>query len=39
MVDGSLQKKLAEPEIQEKMKLPGFIREVRVENGKLSISG
>jgi len=37
MVDGFLQKKFAEPEIQEKMKLPGFIRDVRIENGKMVI--
>jgi len=38
MVDGFfLQKKFAEPEMQEKMKLPKFIRDVRIENGRLVV--
>jgi hypothetical protein len=37
MVDGLVQKKLAEPENHEKMKLPDFIQSVRVENGELVI--
>jgi hemolysin activation/secretion protein len=37
LVDPTLQKKLNEPEMREKLKLPDFIREIRVENGQLVI--
>jgi uncharacterized protein YpmS len=37
LVDPSLQKKLHDPETREKLKLPDFIREIRVENGQLKI--
>ena len=37
MVDATLQSKLAEPENREKLKLPPFISEIRVENGELVI--
>jgi hypothetical protein len=37
LVDPTLQKKLNEPETREKLKLPEFIREIRVENGQLVI--
>jgi len=36
-VDSTLQAKLAEPENREKLKLPPFISEIRVENGELVI--
>lgn len=35
LVDPTLQKKLNEPETHEKLKLPGFIADLRVENGQL----
>lgn len=37
LADRFVQKKLADPEMQDKMKLPDFIKNVRVENGKLVI--
>jgi uncharacterized protein YpmS len=36
-VDSTLQSKLAEPENREKMKLPAFISDIRVEDGELVI--
>ena len=37
MADRLIQKKFAEPEMQEKLKLPEFIKDIRIENGKLVI--
>jgi hypothetical protein len=37
MVNEPLQKKLAEPENREKLKLPDFISDIRVESGELKI--
>lgn len=37
LVDPTLQKKLNEPETHEKLKLPDFIADLRVENGQLVI--
>jgi hypothetical protein len=37
LVDDAIQKKLAEPENREKMKLPDFIQSVRVENSQLVV--
>ena len=37
LVDNLVQKKLAEPENREKMKLPDFIQSVRVEDGELVV--
>ena len=37
LVDPALQKKLAEPDTREKLKLPDFIGSLRVENGELVI--
>lgn len=37
LVNDALQKKLAEPENREKLKLPDFIQSVRVENGELVV--
>lgn len=37
LVEPALQKRLAEPEMREKLKLPDFIGSVRVENGELVI--
>lgn len=37
-VNDALQKKLAEPENREKLKLPEFVSELRVENGELVIA-
>lgn len=36
-VNDALQKKLAEPENREKLKLPDFVRSIRVENGELVV--
>jgi len=36
-VDSTLQSKLADPENREKLKLPPFVSEIRVENGELVI--
>src|SRR5262249_37450911 len=36
-VDDALQKKLAEPENREKLKLPPYVSSIRVENGELVI--
>jgi hypothetical protein len=38
MVNPALQHKLADPENREKMKLPLFVKDLRVENGELVIS-
>ena len=38
LVNPALQRKLADPENREKMKLPDFVKDVRVENGELVIS-
>lgn len=37
LVDPTLQKKLNEPETHEKLKLPEFIQDLRIENGQLVI--
>ena len=37
LVDPSLQRKFNDPETREKLKLPDFIRDLRVENGQLKI--
>ena len=37
-VDPQLQKKLAEPENREKLKLPDFVKSLRVENNQLVVS-
>jgi hypothetical protein len=37
MVDPALQRKLAKPENREKLKLPQFVSDVRVEHGELVI--
>jgi len=37
LVNDALQKKLAEPENREKLKLPDFIRSIRIENGELVV--
>ena len=37
MINPRLQAKLAEPEQREKLKLPDFVQDLRVENGKLVI--
>lgn len=37
LVDPTLQKKLNEPETREKLKLPGFIADLRIENGRFVI--
>ena len=37
LVDPTLQKKLNEPETHEKLKLPDFVQDLRVENGQLVI--
>ena len=36
-VDSTLQSKLADPENREKLKLPPFVSDIRVENGELVI--
>jgi hypothetical protein len=36
-VNSALQKKLAEPETHEQLKLPDFVRSVRIENGELVV--
>jgi hypothetical protein len=36
-VDSALQRKLAEPETREQLKLPDFVRSIRVENGELVV--
>lgn len=38
LVDPPLQKKLADPENHEKLKLPDFVKSLRVENGELVIT-
>ena len=38
LVNPALQRKLADPENRDKMKLPEFVKDVRVENGELVIS-
>jgi hypothetical protein len=38
LVNPALQRKLADPDNREKLKLPAFVKEVRVENGELLIS-
>lgn len=38
VVNPALQRKLADPENREKMKLPEFVKDVRVENGELVIT-
>lgn len=38
LVNPALQNKLADPENREKMKLPAFVKDLRVENGELVIS-
>ncbi|HEU5337412.1 MAG TPA: hypothetical protein VFU27_15705 [Terriglobales bacterium] len=38
LVNPALQRKLADPENRDKLKLPDFVKEVRVENGELVIS-
>jgi hypothetical protein len=38
MINPALQRKLAEPENRDKMKLPEFVRDLRVENGELVIT-
>lgn len=38
LVDSRLQAKLAEPETHEKLKLPDFVSDIRVENGELVIT-
>ncbi len=37
LVDSALQKKLAEPENREKLKLPDFVSDLRIEDGQLVI--
>lgn len=37
VVDGALQKKLSEPETHEQLKLPDFVRSIRIENGELVV--
>ena len=37
LVDDLIQKKLAEPETREKLKLPDFISAIRIENGQLVV--
>jgi hypothetical protein len=37
LVDPTLQKKLNEPETHEKLKLPEFVQDLRIENGQLVI--
>jgi hypothetical protein len=37
LVDPTLQKKLNEPETREKLKLPEFISDLRIQNGQLLI--
>jgi len=37
LVNDALQKKLAEPENREKLKLPDFVQSVRIENGELVV--
>ena len=37
-VDSVLQSKLAEPENRERLKLPPFVSDIRVENGELVIA-
>ena len=37
MVESTLQRKLAEPENREKLKLPAFVSDVRVEHGQLVV--
>jgi hypothetical protein len=37
LVDPTLQKKLNEPETHEKLKLPDFVHDLRIENGQLVI--
>ena len=37
MVDSALQKKLNEPDTREKLRLPEFIRDLKIENGNLKI--
>jgi len=39
MVDPALQRRLNEPEMREKMKLPEFVGDLRVENGQIVIIG
>jgi len=38
MVNPVLQRKLADPENRDKMKLPEFVKDLRVENGELVIT-
>jgi len=37
LVNDTLQKKLAEPENREKLKLPDFVQSIRIENGELVV--
>ncbi|HTC92332.1 MAG TPA: hypothetical protein VK699_02635 [Terriglobales bacterium] len=37
LVNDALQKKLAEPENREKLKLPDFVQSIRIENGELVV--
>ena len=39
MVQAQLDKKLSEPETREKLKLPEFVGDLRIENGQLVITG
>ena len=38
MVNPALQRKLADPENRDKMKLPEFVKDLRVQNGDLVIT-
>lgn len=39
LVDGTIQRRLADPEMQENLKVPDFIEEMRVQNGQLVMIG